>query len=91
MNLVHGCVRSTWILDEYYFLSDHPICEHIQRDNIVIETETVTETTFFILVDMFSTPRVAENRGEDIRELHKIEERTSASCSRERSGHLRVI
>jgi hypothetical protein len=43
MNLVHGCVSSTWILDEYYFLSNHPVCEQIQRDQTAIETETMTQ------------------------------------------------
>ena len=44
MNLVHGCVRSTWILDEYYFLSNQPACEKIQRDQIVTETETESQS-----------------------------------------------
>jgi len=44
LNLVLGCVISTWILNEYLFLSDHLICEKIQRDQTVTGTEKVTQT-----------------------------------------------
>jgi hypothetical protein len=44
MNLVHGCVRYTWMLDEYSFLLDQLVCEKIQRDQTMTETETVTQT-----------------------------------------------
>jgi len=42
MDLVHSCVISTWILDENSFLLDHPVCEKIQGDQTVTETEIVT-------------------------------------------------